>query len=208
AETVERWKIAFADAPNQQNRLHNQIKSFLDAAHDAKPALLRIGSFTRITDEGKPIQSIAHVRDSQAGPQLARLLEAGSRLAQTKKKDWTRLRLAQKFVEERREAAGFLEWCAERRFLLDMAEIGVMTSLVQPEGRGNPSPDANGNGTSGARPSKIMISPISHQSPSDDPRDRANILIGRALGGDTEIRWTLDGRTEPKLPNFGLLVTG
>src|SRR5262249_22584422 len=99
AETVERWKIAVADAPNSQNRLRRQVETFLNAAHDAKPALLRLGNFTRINDEGKPVESIAHVRGSQAGPQLAKLLDSGGRLAPTKKKDWARLRLAQKFVE-------------------------------------------------------------------------------------------------------------
>src|SRR5262249_2496101 len=148
-----------ADAPNSQNRLRRQVESFLNSAHDAKPALVRLGNFTRINDEGKPVESIAHVRGSQAGPQLAKLLDSGGRLAPTKKKDWARLRLAQKFVEERRDAVGFAVWRAQRRFLLDMAEIGVMTRLVQPEGLGGASPKGNGGTTGLAAPLSARLGP-------------------------------------------------
>src|SRR5262249_46295638 len=123
------------------------------------------------------------------------------------KKDWSRLRLAKKFVTERCQAAGFTQWRAERRFLLDMAEIGVMASLVQPEGDG---------GTDVANPAILSNGSISdditgeqvRESSSGDPRDYANVRIGLALGSQSEVRWTLDQTVDPKLPNFGMLVSG
>jgi hypothetical protein len=190
--------------------LHNQIEAFLDAAHDAKPALLRVGTFTRVTDEGKPVQSIAHLRGSQAGPQLANVLEAGGRLAPTKKKDWLRLRLATKLVSERCQAGGFAQWRAERRFLLDMAEIGLIASLVQPEGWGDVSAtleERDTNGSTSISLNDASVSEARHPL-SGDPRDHANVLIGLHLERGKDVCWTLDQTMHPTLPNFGLLVSG
>jgi DNA helicase HerA-like ATPase len=56
--------------------------------------------------------------------------------------------------------------------------------------------------------STAPISPHPVQDPLDDPRDHANFLIGRTLVDNSDVRWTLDEDTKPKLPNFGLLVSG
>src|SRR5262249_33469863 len=100
----------------------------------------------------------------------------------------------------------FTQWRAERRFLLDMAEIGVMASLVQPEG------DGGTNVTNPAILSNGLIFDVTggqvRESSSRDPRDLANVRIGLALGSQSEVRWTLDQTVDPKLPNFGMLVSG
>ncbi|MEL6190206.1 MAG: DUF87 domain-containing protein, partial [Myxococcota bacterium] len=58
------------------------------------------------------------------------------------------------------------------------------------------------------RPMKPAEAPGAVPSPTPDanPLDSARILIGAS--GDQEVRWGLDRKAKPLLPNFGLLVSG
>lgn len=218
----ERWKIAATDAPNSQNQLRDQITEFLDNAHNALPALLHIGRsrLPRIQDDGEPVDSIAHVRGKNGQPQtgepLANLLQAGGRIAPTSQRDWIRLRLARQFVEQRRDAKGFTAWRAQRRFLLNMAGIGVMTKLLQPKNgivrasqhseKTAKKEQARGNGQTASQAKFENVR--AEADPSSDPRDHADILLGSALPEGAEVRWCLDKMASPTLPNFGFMVSG
>jgi hypothetical protein len=223
--TIERWKIGLIDAPNSQGRLRDQIATFLDNAYHAAPAILRIGApLPRIRSDGEPVTSITHVRGAngqpQAGDPLANLLEAGGRIAPTDQRDWIRLRLARQFVEGRKAAKGFKKWRAQRRFLLSMAALGVMTKLLHPKTgtvtllpprSGLRAPERSEPTLSVALtervPSEMTIG-TSCKTHTGDPRDHAEIVLGRALSGDSEVCWRLDREALPALPNFGLMVSG
>ncbi len=135
-QTVERWKIALANAPNQKNRLLKQIEGILEAATDAKPAVVRREKMPGINEDGRPAKRLSDLRKVQAGPALVDLLVSGGRVVAASAKHWQRLYLARRFFEQRRDAAGFLNWCQQRRFLLEHADIGPLSRLVQPEGQG------------------------------------------------------------------------
>lgn len=215
--TFERWKIAAIDAPNAQGQLRDQISSFLDNAHNALPALLRVGApLPRTRDNGEPVNSTSYVRGTngqpQAGSPLADLLEAGGRIAPTDQRSWIRLRLARQFVEQRRGAKGFSEWRAQRRFLLNMAGIGVMTKLLQPKtGIVAPFPGPS------ARDRLRETNHASERAPLPEPAiqagdgvhqaNHADILLGYTPDGKT-VRWCLNKDAKPALPNFGLVVSG
>ncbi|MBJ7532670.1 hypothetical protein JDN40_00800 [Rhodomicrobium vannielii ATCC 17100] len=207
SDAAERWKIAVVDAPNSQNRLRDQVRHFLNNSHNAYPAILRIGAaLPRIRPDGEPQQSIIYVRGRngtpQAGAVLADLLEAEGRIAPTSQRDWIRLRLARKFVEERRHAAGFTDWRQQRRFLLDMADIGVMTRLLRPKKYGfsfdSKLPEPMSEVAAG-----IIGGSVNNQA---GQRDHPCILMG--MSGAQAVWWNFDMRAEPALPNFGLLVSG
>jgi 2-methylisocitrate lyase-like PEP mutase family enzyme len=205
----ERWKIAVADAPNSQGQLRDQIVAFLDNADNALPGLLRLGApLPRVRNDGEPAKSTTDVRGTQAGPPLADLLEAGGRIAPTDQRDWIRLRLAWQFVEQRRAAKGFTEWRVQRRFLLNMAGIGVMTKLLLPK-TSNVTPFP---GPAGGRDNRTRETPRSSEAPGQaqspvHPADRADVLLGRTQAGKP-VRWCLNKDAHPALPNFGLMVSG
>jgi hypothetical protein len=206
----ERWKIAVADAPNSQGQLRDQIVAFLDNADNALPGLLRLGApLPRVRNDGEPTKSTTDVRGTQAGPPLADLLEAGGRIAPTDQRDWIRLRLAWQFVEQRRAAKGFTEWRVQRRFLLNMAGIGVMTKLLLPK-TSNVTPFP---GPAGGRDNRTGETPRSSSEAAGQaqsavhPADRADVLLGRTQAGKP-VRWCLNKDADPALPNFGLMVSG
>lgn len=212
----ERWKVALIDAPNAHGQLRDQIEHVLNKATNARPALLRLGpKLPRIREDGRPQRSVDHVRGTngspQAGAPLANLLDAGGRIAHSSQNDWIRLRLARKFVEERRDAPGFAQWRRQRRFLLETAGIGWMTRLLQPaQWPGNTPPAPRG--PDGVRQPDVeppAAAPATAAPPQEgDPRDRANILLGHALADGEAISWRLDRAAEPAVPNFGLMVSG
>lgn len=203
--TVERWKIAFADAPNSRNQLREQINSALNAAFDAKPALLRDGRMVGVKEDGLPDRDSSALRKLQPGPALDDLFKAGGRVAAATQKDWQRLALARRFVAERKDARGFSDWRQQCRFLLEHAGIGQMARLVQPESEGTPTANIEQTRMGGNGSTVVQRAPS--VTPLPDPRDHADILIGQDRHGN-EVRWRLDKAAEPALPNFGLLVSG
>ena len=216
----ERWKVGLIDAPNSQGRLRNQVVSLTDNAHNALPAILRVGGpLPRIGDNGEPKVSIKNVRgangEPQAGEALANFLEAGGRIAPTVHRDWIRLRLARKFVEARRGANGFATWQAQRRFLLNTAGIGVMTRLVQPRlatlailfPQNAARTEQQTEFVWGQMPS-MSTNTGPQPAASTDSGAHADILVGRGLRDGSDVRWRLDKDASPALPNFGLMVSG
>ena len=223
--TLERWKIGLVHAPNSQGQLRDQIATFLDNSYNAMPAMLRLGpQLPRIRADGEPVTSVAHVRGKngqpQAGEPLANLLEVGGRIAPTDQRDWIRLRLARQFVEARKDAKGFGEWRAQRRFLLTMAGLGTMTKLLNPKigavspkppeppqrSSGHPTLASNGAYIEQAQPPSEVHTASS--AATDDLPDSADIHLGWGLANGQKVRWRLDRLASPPLPNFGLMVSG
>ncbi len=215
---VERWKIGFADAPNSGSKLLKQLRSVLDSATDAKPALLRNRKLPGVNDDGNPDRAPAALRKLQAGPALIDLFDAGGRVAMTTDKDWQRLDLARGFLADRADAPGFAEWRRQRRFLLEHAGIGQITRLLRPEGRGpaGRKPDgANGPPHSGAQagatqgtgsdPDRDKREQIG--TSGSERRDHTCLLVGHQ-SDEAAVHWSLDRTANPALPNYGFLVSG
>lgn len=203
-KVVERWKIAFVDAPNSKGRLLNQIRSALEHTTDALPAVLRQKKLPGVTENGELDRPIPEVRKLQAGAALIELLSAGGRIALVNTKDWQRLNLARRFVEERSEAAGFGEWCMQKRFLVQHASIGAVATLFEPVGSkpieepttavGQSDTDRTTGGTSGQTGPFVACSEYM-------------IHVGHGSNGEN-VYWDLRKDSDPALPNFGISVSG
>lgn len=215
---VERWKIVFANAPNQNYQLSRQVRSAVDFAHNAKPAILRNKTIPGIDPDGSfNPKSKSQIRDA-----LKDLFDSGGRAVQVTPRDWSRMRVAREFVEERKNAAGFDAWRRETRFLLERAEVGQITRLFELEPQNTPTPttqETTKEPIDAAPPPTKPEVPPPQMEPSDaadseppdcgDPRDRARIALGHDLGdGESSAFWDLDPATTPNLPNYGLLVSG
>ncbi|MDF1755136.1 MAG: ATP-binding protein [Verrucomicrobiales bacterium] len=225
---IDRWKIALTDVPNTNQQLRDQLAEVIENSPEANIAIVRKKAIPGVDSSGCGKATILNV---QPGEQLNQILESGGRAFQLPDDAWTRLRLARDFAEEYEGAEGFEDWCQQRQFFTELADIDNFRKLISPsppasheviekvevampihpknesvEDEAPVVPEVEGVGPFDSQPGweKMRV-----PDPGEDPRDALAILLGTAtMDSSLSTYWCLDRKKAPTLANFGMAISG
>jgi hypothetical protein len=186
---AERREVALLNEPNSGRLLADEIRGFLASCRDSRPVLVRpMGA--RLPKGGRGV-----------GPMLDAIVEKGAIVVRSfEKTSWERLQAAEEFFRHLTDLPGFNEWQQKAKPLSRIScfdEIIAFPYVAPAAEAKKPAP------APAAAPSRPEPAPA---RPARRPPSGPSVFLGAGKDGE-KVHWSPYSE-EPRLPNFGVLVTG
>ena len=185
---AERREVALCNEPNQGTQLAEEIHSVLAGCRDARPVLVRPRG-GRFPKGGRT-----------AGPLLDSAIEKGAIvIRQFEATSWERLRTLKDFFAVHEHLPGFTEWRVRARPLTQTASLSdILQYPYCPPAVELPPEEA-----------EPKAAPVEHLKPRPVRKAPTGpaVFLGHEIADSQPIFWA-PFEADPKLLNFGVLVTG
>ncbi len=185
-QVVERREVALCNEPNQGSQLADEIRSVLTSCReDVRPVLVRPRG-ARFPKGGRT-----------AGPMLDAAIENGAIVIRHfEGTSWERIRALKDFFNLFKDEPGFVDWQRRARPLTQIASLSeVLQYPYRAPVEALPEPDSKRGSVEQLKPRVVRKTPSG-----------AAVFLGHEPDGQP-VHWA-PFETDPKLLNFGVLVTG